>query len=445
MLSTVVDEDRLDRQLSTLIRSSRYHDWRAAVEATGGCASPVWLRGRHLVSHTGTGEVLHERSGRIAVACGTRREGLCASCSARYAQDAFHLIRAGLTGDDSKGVASTVAGAPRVFATLTAPSFGRVHTRAEIRPGVTRPCSCGVRHPETDTRLGQPLDVDTYDYIGAVLWQAHVGDLWHRFRIRVNRLLAAAGGVRVRDLKEYVRVSYSKVAEYQRRGLIHFHAIIRVDGPDGPGSTAPVWVTAAVLDRVVRDAAAHVTVESWRPDGELLVLGWGTVDVRPITAGGTGDTSDTTLAAYIAKYATKSSGASDSGVDRRFTSRRAIEVWHGSAHHQAMMLTAWDLGEMDCYEHLNLHRAAHMLGFRGHFLTKSKQYSTTFKALRAARQLHRMAELIQALDVSETDITVINHWNLESIGHSNDAERELASVIADRQLRQRSTLESTKE
>ncbi len=30
---------------------------------------------------------------------------------------------------------------------------------------------------------------------------------------------------------EQVRVSYAKVAEYQRRGVVHFHAIIRLDGP----------------------------------------------------------------------------------------------------------------------------------------------------------------------------------------------------------------------
>ena len=34
---------------------------------------------------------------------------------------------------------------------------------------------------------------------------------------------------------------------------------------------------------------------------------------------------------------------------------------------------------------LNLARHAHRLGFGGHFLTKSRRYSTTFGALRDAR------------------------------------------------------------
>ena len=35
------------------------------------------------------------------------------------------------------------------------------------------------------------------------------------------------------------------------------------------------------------------------------------------------------------------------------------------------------LGELAQYELLNLRRWAHMLGFRGHFMTKSRVYSTT--------------------------------------------------------------------
>ena len=44
-------------------------------------------------------------------------------------------------------------------------------------------------------------------------------------------------------------MQYAKVAEYQARGLVHFHALIRLDGPDGPGSPAPL--DGAVLAQVV--------------------------------------------------------------------------------------------------------------------------------------------------------------------------------------------------
>ena len=100
-----------------------------------------------------------------------------------------------------------------------------------------------------------------------------------------------------------------------------------------------------------------------------------------------------------------------------------------------MIQTAWDLGELEPYEDLNLRRWAHMLGFRGHFLTKSRAYSTTFKTLRGDRQAHRLAERLTALGIPPEDfddITVINDWEFTGTGYADDAERELAAAIADR-------------
>ena len=41
------------------------------------------------------------------------------------------------------------------------------------------------------------------------------------------------------ELKLVAQVHYLKVAEMQRRGLIHFHAILRADGPEASGCRAP--------------------------------------------------------------------------------------------------------------------------------------------------------------------------------------------------------------
>jgi len=72
-----------------------------------------------------------------------------------------------------------------------------------------------------------------------VLWQAHAGQLWHRFTTALRRALAAHLAVPVREFPTRARLSYAKVAEYQRRRLVHFHAIIRLDGPDGPPTHHP--------------------------------------------------------------------------------------------------------------------------------------------------------------------------------------------------------------
>ena len=90
-----------------------------------------------------------------------------------------------------------------------------------------------------------------------------------------------------------------------------------------------------------------------------------------------------------------------------------------------------------------------MLGFRGHFLTKSRRYSTTFGAIRDERRTWRLLDILARL-ARETDdpgdvppgldtVTVINDWRLVGIGHHNHAERELAMAIAERHRTHRTT------
>jgi hypothetical protein len=52
-------------------------------------------------------------------------------------------------------------------------------------------------------------------------------------------------------------VSDAKVAEYQRRGVVHFHAIIRLDGPAGPTTAPPAWATLALLTAAIDQARPH--------------------------------------------------------------------------------------------------------------------------------------------------------------------------------------------
>ena len=115
-----------------------------------------------------------------------------------------------------------------------------------------------------------------------------------------------------------------------------------------------------------------------------------------------------------------------------------------------MIETAWSLGGMTRYDGLNLRRWAHMLGFRGHFLTKSRAYSLTFTALRAVRATWRLREDLTQL-AAETDnagaevdalaaldtVTVVNSWAVVRFGHRDHAERELALAIAERHRAQR--------
>jgi hypothetical protein len=251
-----------------------------ATRHAGGCVQPVLLRGG--VDHIdgATGELIHryttadEPGGVLPIACKTRRASRCPPCAEVYRADTYQLIRAGLTG--GKGIPATVASNPCVFTTLTAPSFGPVHTQREkngrllaCRPRRRdktcphgRRMSCAEKHSTDDPRLGEPLCPDCYDYTGAVLFNACAPDLWRRFTITLRRTLARLAGLTNRALAAQVRVSYAKVAEYQRRGVVHFHAIIRLDGPAGPTTAPPAWATVALLTAAIDQAARTVHFET---------------------------------------------------------------------------------------------------------------------------------------------------------------------------------------
>ncbi|MFI6489867.1 replication initiator [Streptomyces sp. NPDC050564] len=438
--------------------------WQDQIHRTGGCANPVHLTGWSVVQDQATGRTLHhystegEPGGRLRIACGNRRASRCEPCSYLYAGDTYHLIRAGLAGDDAKGIPATVRDHPRVFATLTAPSFGPVHNR----PAIGR-CRCGIRHRDDDPALGTPLDVESYDYAAAVLFNNHAGDLWHRFVNRLRRELAQRAGLKQKELCDHLRLSYGKVAEFQKRGAIHFHAVIRLDGPDGPDSTPPAWATVELLTDVIRAAIAHpyVTVTVPAIDTQpARTLRWGAqLDIRPIKAfGGGTDITEQAVASYVAKYATKAAetaGATDRPVHCR-TCRgtggfptihrkdgapvhcrtcegtgigQNLDALDVPDHIRRLMLACADL--QLAYPKRMLARWAHMLGFRGHFSTKSRRYSTTLTALRQTRANYRACQQREALGLPDPGTTlVLAHWRYAGHGHTS-GESALAATIAD--------------
>ncbi|MFJ2230943.1 replication initiator [Streptomyces halstedii] len=343
-----------------------------------------------------------------------RRTSRCPACSRTYAADTYHLVRAGLCG--GKDVPETVRTHPRVFLTLTAPSFGPVHNRP-TKDGKPHACRCGDHHPEEAPALGTPLTPRTYDYTGAVLWNAHAGALWARFTLNLRRALAAHFHITQKDMKHLLRVSFAKVAEYQKRGLVHFHAVVRIDGPDGHTSAPPAWAGVNDLTHAIRAAVRRtaLTVTSDTVGDQELRWG-GMLDVQEITALGDGELTDAAVAGYVAKYATKS--AEDSGtVDHSLVCRtcsgrgtvggrmkdlcpdcegtRQAEPLRDlpvHRHVRQIIRTAWDLGGLPEFADLKLCKWAHMLGFRGHFSTKSRAYPTTLGALRDVRRAWRLAQ-----------------------------------------------------
>ncbi|MYV78230.1 replication initiation protein [Streptomyces sp. SID1046] len=412
-----------------------YARWEDQIRRTGGCSDPIHITGWSVAKDKTSGEVLHrystenEPGARLRIACGNRRASRCPACAWTYSGDTYHLIRAGLAGDDRRDIPATVREHPRVFATLTAPSFGPVHNRP-----AGRPCRCGKHHQEDAPELGTALDPATYDYAAAVLFNNHAGQLWQRFITRLRREIAAAAGLTQRELKDVARISYGKVAEFQKRGAVHFHAVIRIDGPDGPDTPPPTWATTGLLDSSVHAAVAHVYTSVTVPaaaDQPARTFRWGTqLDVRPIKAFGDGsDITEQAVASYVAKYATKA--AENTGtLDRRIGNREALVLLDVPDHAARLIAACLDLDPL--YPDRRLAAWSHMLGFRGHFSTKSRQYSTTLGALRQTRADYRAAQEREARglgDVEPDTVLVLGSWQYAGHGHS-PGESALAATIA---------------
>ncbi|WP_128818165.1 replication initiator protein RepSA [Streptomyces sp. S063] len=429
--------------------STGYDRWQDQIRRTGGCSNPIHLSGWTLTKDRTTGQTLHrystdtEPGGRLRVACGNRRASRCPACAWIYSADTYHLIRAGLAGDQDKGVPATVRDHPRVFATLTAPSFGPVHNRPD-----TGRCRCGTTHRPDDDTLGTPLDPDTYDYAGAVLFNNHAGNLWQRFTNRLRREIAARAGLTQRELKETARVSYGKVAEFQKRGAVHFHAVIRLDGPDGPDSPPPSWASVQLLDDSIRAAAAHAytTITVPAAAGQpTRPLRWGTqLDIRPIRAFDAGtDITEQAVASYVAKYATKAAETTGT-IDRRVGNREALVLLDVPDHPRRLIEACFDLDPL--YPDRRLRAWAHMLGFRGHFSSKSRRYSTTLGALRQVRADYRAAQQREELGLpdpaQDPTVLVLTDWQYAGHGHSPGESVLAASIARDLQLNRETAREA---
>lgn len=441
--------------------SDDFEDWSRQAASTGFCSRPIRLFGQARTFDRRTGRHLNTFDSRelpdsvVYVRCGNRRASRCPSCSHEYQGDMWHLLSAGVSGGD-KGVPESVSAHPLVFVTLTAPSFGPVHS--STRPGAEpRPCTvnaapglckhgrprrCGAHHATDDALVGQPLCPDCYDYEGQTIWQWHCPEMWRRFTIRLRRLVAAHLGMSERSSRNLVRVQFAKVGEYQKRGAIHLHALVRLDGAptvDEPFPAPAIDVPASWLADRCLEAAQDVEVDAAPVDHNDIarVLRFGRqVDARPVQrrTDESGDVSPEMVAAYLAKYATKAAGdVATEGTPNRHL-RRLRETCLELCGRALL-----DAGFSSPYALLG--KWSDALGFRGHFASKSRRFSTTLSALRDARRTyHRNRELLESrsgpaiagADFATTEHTVVvNEFRFAGQGWLTPGDAELARAAAD--------------
>jgi Replication initiator protein, pSAM2 len=133
--------------------------------------------------------------------------------------------------------------------------------------------------------------------------------LWRRFITYLPRRLARLAWVTQKMLRGQLAIRFVKVAEYQARGVVHFHAVIRLDAPGESYQPRPAVYTASLLCDAIGQAAAAVALDVDN-HGQAVMLGFGAqTDARPVrrdTIISTGQPLDAdAVANYIAKYATK--------------------------------------------------------------------------------------------------------------------------------------------
>ncbi|WP_433652087.1 replication initiator [Micromonospora zamorensis] len=494
-----------------------YFGWLEHVRAAAACTRPIRLAGQLLTVEPATGRLLDARhtdampDAAIYKACGNRRAAVCPACAQTYQRDAYQLLRAGLVG--GKGIPETVAAHPAVFATFTAPTFGTVHNRVVKRhtcanrkrcdcraepcharrttdptAGIcahNRPAVCWARHETGDQVIGRPLCLDCYDHDHQVVWNLFSGKLWHRTKQAAERHLAhlarrrgipsvelVTSSGKVRKVAP-VRLSPGKVAELQARAAVHFHAIARLDGvnPADPDAIVPPPPGFTVDDLVdaLRHAATQIAYTTPpHPDraGGWSITWGAQLDLEPITTSGTGEVTDSLVAGYLAKYATKSTEVTGHR-SVRLTADTIGQYADPDGDHTARLINAcWRIGRptstpvplsqrprdhrptpgfvdrwtcADCGTHTRyaacpvcvadrqasldaeptkpmtgnpyarLRRWAHMLGYGGHFLTKARRYSVTFQLLRDTRVAFRRHEHEHQADEQPAALRAVDH------------------------------------
>lgn len=305
----------------------------------------------------------------------------------------------------------------------------------------SKPTPCqGVVATATTTHVRTPSTDPTST--GDCFWGCH----WFK-HLRKTILL---GAYRHLGLNAEACVLFCVGATFQHG---HLYATYGFDGPE-QGDDPPAGATAEVLTNAIRFAAGSAKVAPPLPSFVPVV--WGDqVDFRVVDGEAM---TDTRVAGYIAKYATKGAGAAGtvdyplacgdcSGLGRlsREEARRCrrcqgtglrqeLGVLQLSPHARAMIEACWSLGGRPELEHLRLRPWAHMLGFRGHFSTKSRRYSTTLGALRTARRDWRTNEMLRVHGIAPEDadnVVVAGHWTYAGRGYSEGEAVYAATVASD--------------
>lgn len=383
--------------------STGYEDWWGRVRSSGYCAHPIHLT-RTTAGQTST----------IYARCENRRATACPACSDLYALDTWHIVTGGLTPEH-------LTDATAVFVTLTAPSFGAVHTNhaddpaRSCRPASKGACThgtptgCRISHQSGDPAAGSPLCTDCYDYEKHVLTTWWFPTLWNRYTRTLRRLAARqAPGV---------KVSFVKVMEMQARLAPHYHAILRANHePGAPGIAPDTLMTLAAA------AASMIRVEVPSTSGTTALRFGVQVDVQPLTH----EEQTRRVGGYLAKYVTK--GITSAALPARIPPAN-IDLLPIPEHHKHVVSALARLATLLPDDYAGMVDRLGTFGWRGHTTTKSRTFSTTMTAQKRHRAAWRAARNTEPGHGFEPDADDAD-WEYARSGHKTPGHRYLAVTAA---------------
>ena len=308
--------------------------------------------------------------------CGTRRADLCNPCSVVWKDDAYFALM-----KPAKEYKGTIT-----FITLTAPgwrTFGKAHTASYHQLAKER-CACSEYHGPNDPLVGIPLSRDKFEHKRVVEFNNNVSRLVAVTLQKIYRLMATEMSKSVDE----VRLPTARVVEWQERGLLHVHIIVR-------GSIPTFIVENAVNGSAKTNKRRRIEPASTKGHR------WGQqVNVRHINSGD--ETQIGILSGYMTKvvsYALKDVGTSE----KEITPARQAFIYKLRSNTNAVIQCDKTWAECSAsstapshfvFRNLELpqrhfcvkhRRGHHQIGFTGNVLTLNRRWGSSLKEARIAR------------------------------------------------------------
>lgn len=237
--------------------------------------------------------------------CGATRWQDCTYCATLYAGDVRHLMHEGASAPGRQ------FGSDLVFLTLTAPSYGPVHSAPKFsfadevfkgRQPKPKKCRCGKSHRPEEGMQGVPLNPTRYRYTDHVRFNSNVSGIMDATLKSLNKRLRRFG---LQGTLPYIRV-----LEMQARFAVHVHMVLLV----------PVRVLVRLGGSQELRRLVEVTAKSTRynPQDGSEPIAWGR-EMKTIIHSALDKEADTQVRSrwlerrsamlkYLAKYSAKGLG-----------------------------------------------------------------------------------------------------------------------------------------